>query len=197
MKVVHIIPAAFDYFDSVKARAFAWIDKMSKYDLELEVLTVQYSTNSSQSDASGKTKSDRRKYMGVISGQAGMANLSQFDLVHLHCPMLGGAGDVLKWLREESRPPLICTYHPAIKFPGVFGWLIRCYNQYYLPKLLVQADIVTVYSDQAGGQQIARRYGVNGDGWLALIDDNQTTLTNHEIVLKLLSVYSQVVSKSI
>jgi hypothetical protein len=195
--VVHIIPAAFDYFDDIKTRAFSWVDEMSKYDLELEVLTIQYSTDKNNSDASDKIKSDRRKFAGVISGQAGMANLSQFDLVHVHCPMLGGAGDLLKWIKSESRPPLICTYHPAIKFPGIFGWLIRGYNQYYLPKIFVQADIVTVYSDQAGCQQIARRYGVNGDSWLGLDDGQKNALTNHEVVLKLLAVYSQVVSKLI
>ena len=49
MRVIHIIPSAFEYFDDIRSQAFRLLDGLNKLGVETEAFTLQYgSTNKAQ-----------------------------------------------------------------------------------------------------------------------------------------------------
>lgn len=147
MRVIHIIPSAFDYFNDIRSQAFALLESLHKLGVENEAVTLQYG-------APGKTikESVRRSapsvhnYLGDFDMESVIKSFADFDIVHLHCPFFGGAGKILKWKKANPRAPLVCTYYRDARFEDMISLFIKFYNAYYLPKIFKLAEAVDWFS---------------------------------------------------
>lgn len=142
MRVLHLIPAAWEYFDAIRDQAFELVEEETKLGIEAEAFTLQYGRVTDRFSSEVMSKSPSRSFQGMNNLDEVMASFEQFDIIHLHCPMLGALGRVLKWKKRFSDKPLLITYYGSFPITDLFGVFISWYNGWYLPKLFKQADRV-------------------------------------------------------
>ncbi len=143
MKVIHIIPSAFSYFDDIRSNAFYVVDNLSKIGVETEAITIEFGMTvpTAVREAIGE-EAPSQKYQGLAPMSQVMASLDQFDIIHVHCPLFGAAGKILSWKRQHPNRCLVVTYYRRVMIPDFFSLLIVAYNFYYLPRLLAAAEVV-------------------------------------------------------
>ena len=143
MRVIHIIPSAFEYFDDIRSRAFKLLDGLNKLGVESEAFTLQYGQPNRAVKASVKEVSPSvHDYAGNFDVDSAIANFADFDIVHLHCPFFGAAGKILNWKKLNPDIPLAVTYYREVRLEDMMSLFIRVYNAYYLPKIFKLADAV-------------------------------------------------------
>lgn len=149
MRILHIIPSAFTYFDATRDRAFAMIDEEEKIGLEVEAFTLQYGPASKRLQSAVRRQAPTRTFQGNATLKDVIASFTQFDLLHVHCPLLGGTYEILKFKQKNPGMPLVVTYHDAFVAPDLFGVFVSWYNAWYLPRLFKEADgIVALTSNK-------------------------------------------------
>jgi hypothetical protein len=148
MKVAHIVPAAFNYFDDIRNTALGLVSYLSEFDIEAEVFTVNYGTIESKDKAASPVKAgaSKGKYKGLVGIKSALQIMQQCDLLHVHTPLLGAASKVLAWKKKHKNTPLVVTYYRKVKVPDVFSLITRWYNSYNLPKLFAAANLITCFS---------------------------------------------------
>lgn len=72
--------------------------------------------------------------------------LRRFDVVHLHCPFIGG-GELATAVARIRRMPLVVTYHNDLAAPGARGALFAVYRRTLAPAILAGARRVAVVAD--------------------------------------------------
>lgn len=142
MRILKIIPAAFDYFDDIRAAAFALTEGLNQVGVEVEALTIQYETPSRRTKETITVAAPSRHYRGTVPLAQVEQNLAQFDVLHVHAPLFGAAGKVLQWKRAFPRLPLVVTVHRRVRTPDFFSLAVMGYNLWYLPKLLTAASLI-------------------------------------------------------
>lgn len=144
MKVLHIIPAAFHYFDDIRDAAFAAVDKLGALGVEAEVFTLQYGGNpgSPKSRSAVKAVAPGQEYKETVGLKSMAESFSQFDIIHLHAPFLGAAGAIRKFKERNPAAPFVITYYHPFEAADLFGYYIKWYNHYHLRKLFALADWV-------------------------------------------------------
>jgi len=158
MKVIHIIPSAFDYFDDIRSEAFKLLEELHKGGVESEAFTLQYGSTGKALKASIKKVSPSvHDYIGNFDMDNAIASFSDFDIVHLHCPFFGAAGKILRWKKLNSNIPLVITYYRAVRVLDLMSLFIRFYNAYYLPKFFKLADSASQFNPEESQQSIADR----------------------------------------
>jgi hypothetical protein len=171
MRVIHIIPSAFEYFDDIRSEVFKLIEGLYKMGIETEAFTLQY--GGPTKTIKDQIKEDSPSVHNYISstGAAGLVDgLAGFDIVHLHCPLLGAARQVLNWKKTHPRTPLVITYHRDVVWTDLFSLFIKLYNYYYLPKLFKVANIVVCQNlEELGSFRGSRHIDKNKD--LAVLDE--------------------------
>lgn len=153
MKIAQIVPAAFEYFDDIKKNAFEIVEKLSSYGVESHIATLQYEQPKRRERAklTGepsqgiKGAAPSYSFKGLRPIDQVISSLSQYDLVHLHCPFLGAAGRIYNWKKKDPDTPLVITYYRQVELADLLSFFIRLYNNYYLPKIFNLADVVTVF----------------------------------------------------
>ena len=141
MRVIHIIPSAFEYFDDIRSHAFKLLDGLHKLGVENEAFTLQYgSTNKAEKASIKEASPSVHNYMGNFDIDSAIDNFSDFDIVHLHCPFFGAAGKILRWKKLNPDIPLVITYYRQVRVQDLMSLFIRLYNAYYLPKIFKLAD---------------------------------------------------------
>lgn len=148
MKVLHIIPAAFDYFNDIRAAAFSLVGKLPDLGISADAFTLQYGSASREERGEVASKAPAQRFLGLNSVAELTAAMNDYDLVHAHCPFLGAAGKIIAWKKEHPEIPLIATFHRRVATPDFFSLGIVWYNRYYLPRLFALADAVTAPSGQ-------------------------------------------------
>lgn len=143
MRVIHIIPTAFDYFDDIKKHAFKLVEEINEYaDFGAEAFTLQYS---------GITKSERikvrhfaphQKYLGSQTIDEAMEYLNTFDVIHLHTPFLGAGQMLWQWRQKNLDKVLVISDYRSVPIVDLISVGIRWYNKYYLKRLKSLADMV-------------------------------------------------------
>ena len=144
MKVIHIIPSAFNYFSDIRARVFTLIEELQKFDLVCDAITVQYGT-AIKKDVQEEIQevAPSRDKSRLVNVPGTLASLADYDVVHIHCPILGELQDIIRWKREHPDTTMVVTYYRSIPRSDLFSWVVIWYNAYYLPKLFGLADVVT------------------------------------------------------
>ncbi len=152
MRVIHIIPSAFEYFDDIKSQAFKLLDGLHKLGVEAEAFTLQYGSTNKAEKASVKAASlSVHNYIGNFDIDSAIADFSDFDIVHLHCPFFGAAGKILRWKKLNPSIPLVVTYYRQVRAEDLMSLFIRFYNAYYLPKIFKLADAVERFNVEEAG----------------------------------------------
>lgn len=202
LRVLHIIPAAFDYFDDIKDYAFGLVGEMNSYeDITANVLTLQYGTPSPTEKEQVEKLAPKQEYLGSQPLAKAVDDFSLYNIIHLHAPFLGAAKKILQWKIKNPEIPLIITYYHGVEATDLIALGIKWYNSYYLKKLFRAADAVTVFPWSA--QQAVRILGENGadEKMILLTDfgaDNPGSTLNkglkqEEIVKHFFSLYSHFV----
>lgn len=172
MKVIHLIPSAFNYFDDIRAEAFRLVENLYKFGVDAEAFALQYETVPSK-----KTKAEigeaapSRKFVGMANIKETMSALADFDVVHLHAPFLGAAGEIIRWKKLHPRIPLAITYYRRVRLADIISLGIVWYNMYYLPKLFSLANVVVCSSSDIFKKQGGRRHLADVNK-LVIIDDS-------------------------
>ncbi len=159
MRVIHIIPSAFEYFDDIRSRAFKLLDGLCKLGVENEAFTLQYgSTTKALKSSVAEASPAVHNYVGNFDIDAAITSFADFDIVHLHCPFFGAAGKILQWKKNNPDIPLVVTYYRDVKIVDTISLFIRLYNTYYLPKFFKLADAVDwLNAEDAAPESIAER----------------------------------------
>lgn len=148
MKVLHIIPSAFEYFDDIRVEAFKILDEENNLGVEADAITLEYGAVTKKEQFEVKTIAPTKKYLGQEPISKNIEKWEHYDIINLHCPFLGEAGKILDWARSTPHKFLVITYHHDFQTPDFFGFLIKLYNYYYLPKLFKAANAVAFFADR-------------------------------------------------
>lgn len=152
MRVIHIIPFAFEYFNDIRSLAFKLLDGLHKLGVETEGFTLQYgSPNKAEKASIKEASSSVHNYLGNLDINSAIDNFSDFDIVHLHCPFFGAAGKILNWKKRNHGIPLVVTYYRKVRIDDLMSLFIRFYNAYYLPKIFKLADAVDWFKAAEAG----------------------------------------------
>ena len=150
MRVLHIIPATFHYFDDIQSAAFTLVSNLEKLGVETGVFTLQYGGEGGAlaTQSAVEKAATGRRYGGTLSINEALATFSEYDAVHVHAPFLGAAGKIMAAKQASGVPMLLTIYRPVFT-PDFFSLAIKLYNWYYLPRLCALAETITVSSGQA------------------------------------------------
>ena len=134
MRVIHIIPFAFEYFNDIKKGSFNIVGKMKNFGIESDIITLQYTSpkKKKKKEISAKDDAELYEYKGLRNLNDSLTDLKNYDIVHLHCPFLGAAGKILQWKKLNPDVPLVVSYYRQIKIVDLISIFILLYNKYYL-----------------------------------------------------------------
>jgi len=145
MKIIHIIPSAFEYFNSIRTLAFEVVEEQTKIGASVDAITLQYETTGKRLTNEIKKTSYSRKFLGTVPAGKAIKNLDNYDVVHLHTPFLGGANDIIKWAKNKKDTLFVITYYYDFRDEDFIGKIIKWYNNFYLPKIFDLSDQVFVF----------------------------------------------------
>ncbi len=148
MKVLHIIPSAFDYFDDIRSESFGLLEEEGDLGLESDAISVSYGGITKKEKIEVMSTAPSRRYIGQEDFKKTIEAWNYYDIINLHCPFFGELGTILKWSKEHPEKCLIITYHHDFITPDFFGYLIKMYNYYYLPKLFDLAKSVVFFAER-------------------------------------------------
>lgn len=150
MRVLHIIPSTFHYFDDIRSAAFSVVSNLETLGVEVGVFTLQYGGEGGALSAQGavETAAPGRRYGGTLSMDDALATFSEYDVVHVHAPFLGAAGKIIA-AQQASGVPLVLTIYRPVLTPDFLSLAIKLYSWYFLPKLCTVAEVITVLSAPA------------------------------------------------
>ena len=128
MKVTHIIPSAFEYFDDIRERTFSWVEELSKLGVDIDVFTLQYErpTPAVKLEISDVAPSRTYSHTGSIKTMTEtiikMAPpASELEIIHLHTPFLGGAAKIMEFIKSRQSTPLVITHHRPVQLVNLFS----------------------------------------------------------------------------
>ena len=177
MRIVHIVPSAFEYFDDIRREAFKIIGKLEDAGVQNEVFTLQYSKPSESETAELETITPAHNFQGMFGLQKLISELKNFDIVHLHCPFLGGGKKILEWKKNNPNKPLVLSYYRDVKILDPICLIIRFYNDYYLPKFFDLAKAVVCFSRKDFYESKGRKYLRDNTKLTVLAPDESIHLT--------------------
>lgn len=193
MKILHIIPSAFNYFDDIRSEAFAWVEEENNFGLESEVITLEFGSTTKQEQAEIKVSAPTRQFIGQEPITQNAQSWDRFDIINLHCPFFGAAGQIIKWAQARTDKSLVVTYHSDFRTPDFFSLIIKLYNIYYLPKIFSLAKAICFLTNRRrqsmGGIRI-----VKDDKKAFILGQNSNGLDIHsaDIVSDLVMVYNNI-----
>ncbi len=141
MRVLHIVPAAFSYFDDIQAQVESWLPSLANLGVEVQVFSLKYgSQKKNGQQVEGKSFASQYDREEKISITSAFAEWSSFDVVHLHGPFLGAGAEIIKACHAYREVPLLLSYHRPVTLSNFFSLFIRCYNFFYLRKIFPLAQ---------------------------------------------------------
>lgn len=182
MKVLHLIPAAFDYFDDIRDKAMSLAEHEREFNVDAEALTLQYGGVSRQTEKKTAAITPSLGFKGLINGEQILKELEKSDLVHLHCPFLGLARDLVVWKKHHSIP-LLVTYYRDVPLSNLFALFVAWYNRHYLPKIFSQADAVCTASGNIAAKTAVGRLMPAGMKDIIFIDQIEEMVRKSDIHL--------------
>jgi len=173
MRVMHIIPAAFDYFKDIEKEAFALADEIERLEIAAEpvksdTITLQYGAPTRAEKSMVAASAPGREYQGQFPTVEIVNQFADYDIVHLHTPFLGNAKILMKWKKENPGQPFVITYYRDVLLPDLFAHILKWYNAYYLPKLFNLADTVVCFSLEDFNKSLGSKYLQDKDRLISL-----------------------------
>lgn len=209
MKILHIIPSAFHYFDDIRTAAFGLSEDLHQLGIDVEAITIQYNYSVPASIKKQVSKvSPSQSYTGASSLDSVLQDFKKFDLIHLHCPIFGSLKKIIEWKKQHPDKPLLVTYYRPVKLTDFFSLVVLWYNKYYLKKLFAVANFITAYSRQIFYQQFG--VGYLTDKMLEITDEpeflgqaltplaNEVKLSAEQVVaIKFSLLYQELINEQI
>lgn len=157
MKVIHIIPSAFDYFKDVREKAMNLVEAERGLGVDAEAYTLQYGPVSSKQKGEVREAAPSIGFISMNSSAALVDDLKNYDIVHLHTPFLGMAGSILKWKISNPARMFVITYWRDVRVNDIMSAFITLYNRIYLPRLFLLSDTLIFHGNEAEKNSIAGR----------------------------------------
>ncbi len=155
MRILHIVPAAFEYFEVIRKEAFDLADSLNALGFESELITLQYSPVSRRFEKKVAEETKKRvNFERNYSEDEILEKFNQHDIIHLHIPFLGMGKKILKFKKNNPQKKFVITLYENLPYVDFFTIIIWLYNSYYVKRLINLADFVV-----AGSEQIFRRSG--------------------------------------
>jgi hypothetical protein len=84
MRVTHIVPAAFNYFEDIRSAAFQLAGGLQNIGIETDLFTLQYeSVNKRMKTEAQEASKNTHAYIGSMNGRDLITDLNSSDLVQL------------------------------------------------------------------------------------------------------------------
>ncbi len=213
LKVLHIIPSVFNYFDDIRTAAFGLVDTLQTAGVEADVFTLQYGSAAAapsvQEEVKEATPKAGRTYKGQLNIKTAVESFADYDIVHLHAPFFGAAGKLLAWKQAHPEIPLVVTCHRRMVTPDFLSLFLKLYSLYYLPKIFMIGDLITVPSIAKFQAYFGASFKKYKDKIME-IDDSSSFLgqdvstspdgtklkPDERLALKYIMVYNEIVSNS-
>ncbi|MFA6424355.1 MAG: hypothetical protein WCV83_03550 [Candidatus Magasanikbacteria bacterium] len=195
MKVLHVIPNAFDYFEDIHSESFKILEAEADFGVEASAITIEYGAVTRKQVFEVKKTAPSRRYAGQEPFEKNIADWDFFDIINLHCPFFGEAGKMLKWIKNYPDKKFIITYHHDFQCPDFFSYFIKFYNYYYLPKLFKAAQFVVFFAERYDESQVGIKMLKNKENIavLGLVEEGED-IHNVSIVEDLVIVYNSLMS---
>lgn len=141
MKIAIVTPVFYPYLSGIGTVARSEALGLGKLGHEVTVLTPLYSASDAVEPAPDKYKIKRLRPCFKFGNAAWLPQLrrelTNFDIVHLHYPFIGGIGGVL-----ECQKPVVVTYHMDLVGRGWKKHFFKIYNYFTLPRLVKKAKSI-------------------------------------------------------
>lgn len=144
MRVLHLVPAAFDYYDDIRNRVNGWLAYLPEFGIMAEVITIHYGTSAQGMKKQTSDEAPKSRFMGRVETDEVVNDWSNYDIVHWHCPFIGGAKHFLGAVLAHPETPLIVTVHRLPRCGDVLELIMYWYNRYWLNKILKVATAVAL-----------------------------------------------------
>jgi len=207
MRISHIIPSFYDYFNDINEVAFSLVDGINALGQESKPTTLQYGPPSKemQERIQEVAPTTAPIYTGEVKFEEVINEFAGYDIIHLHSPFLGAAGKLLDWKKRNPNHPFLVTYYRDVVFTDMIALGLRWYDAYYLPKIFAAADVVTCFSADDFFRSSGARYLADKDKLFALggafktihltEDTYDVKLINKdEVIQNLISVYEELIN---
>ncbi|MEW6610301.1 MAG: glycosyltransferase family 4 protein [Patescibacteria group bacterium] len=171
-RVVHITPVHPPYAGGVGMAAHAMAQGLAKRGWEVEVVTPKRGSETSKPLGHNVIELKPLIRIGNAAVVPQLAQLSHYNLIHLHVPFFGGAefivlGYWLKYLSalirdigkrdDQRKSAFVLQYHHDADAQGLRGIFFKLYDRVIMPLLISRADKVIVSSlDYAQNSRIAK-----------------------------------------
>lgn len=152
MNITHIVCRFPPYHGGMGAVALHMVKGLSDRGHTVEVLTPLYGVSEEKnSEFAALTVEATRIAPSIQYGNAAYLpaikkELDRADIVHLHYPFFGTANLVRRWKLQHPQKKFVVTYHMDTRADGWKGLFFSWYAAYWMPKILSQADAITVSS---------------------------------------------------
>lgn len=191
MRVLHIIPAAFNYFDDIKERAFTLVNSLSEYGIEADAITLQYGNVTKKEKAEVQVTAPETNFLGQESVKQNMEKWQDYDLLNIHCPLFGAGKDIVNWRKEFPNIPIVSTYHHDFITTDLFSWFVKYISNYYTKRAFALSDVVTFFADNRALCERGLRFVKNEEkvvvlGWREDLKD----IHSYDVVEDLIMVYN-------
>lgn len=157
MKVLHVIPAAFHYYDDIQTEAFKLVDAESQMGVEAVAYTIEYQLPVKNTPLTEKEKKkdeplapipaifQRRalpQYKGRVKQEEIESDIESFDIIHVHVPIFGAIGKVLEWKKRFPKLRIFVSVHRKSIKNDFFTVLFALYNKIMLPKVFAKTECI-------------------------------------------------------
>lgn len=196
MKVLHVIPNAFNYFEDIHTEAFELLETEASFGVESDAVTINYGGVTKKEKFEVSKISPSRKYIGQESFENNIESWGSYDVINLHCPFFGPFGKMYTWLKNHPEKNFIITYHHDFTSPDFFGYLIKLFNFFYLPKLFDISQYVVFFEDRYDLSKVGIKMLKNHDKMVVLgLREEGEDIHNSSIAEDLVMVYNSLTFK--
>ena len=199
MKVLHLVPSAFEYYDDIRSRVSGWLNHMPEFGVEVEVVTIYYGTTAQGMKKQTAAESPKSKFIGRVETGEVVSNWGDYDLIHWHCPFMGGARHFLDAVISHPDIPLVVTVHRLPRFGDILEIVMYWYNRYWLRKILRVATAVALVDPNLATEKWVRGAVGNQDKVFAMYPEvfkDQKKFTPRAVAEHLVILYNSIVQRS-
>lgn len=164
MKIVHLSCVAPPEIGGIGRAAMKEVTMLRARGIHADLVAPEPSSHAKRAELREHSFVKRLKpffRFGNASMFRGLrAQLSRYDLIHLHYPFFGVAETLL--IASKNLPPIVVTYHMDALAPGLKGAVFALHRTLIQPLLLPRAKAVIVSSyDYAKRSSIRRFFSKN------------------------------------
>lgn len=158
MKILHIIPSAFSYFEVIRKNSFILVDGLNDMGFENYIFTLQYSAVNKRMEKEVKEQTkNKMNFEKIYSENEFEEKMDWADIIHLHAPFLGMGKKILNYKEKNPQKKLVITVNKNLQYVDFFTIIIWLYNKWYLNKLIQKADFVCATDETVMEKTVGNR----------------------------------------